>query len=174
MALKTRRRLLLLRHAKSDWPAGVGDHDRPLGRRGRRDAPRMGEEMARRGLEPDLAIVSTAARTRETWSLLAPFLKGTEARFEKAVYGARAEALVDLVRQLDDAFRTVMLVGHNPGLEMAATLLIGGGPARLRDRLGEKFPTAALAVVDFDERSWADVRQGTGRLALFLTPGDIK
>jgi phosphohistidine phosphatase len=174
MALKTRRRLLLLRHAKSDWPAGVGDHDRPLGPRGRHDAPRMGEEMARRGLVPDLAIVSTAARARETWMLVAPFLKGAEPRFEKAIYGAGPEALVGLVRELDDAFRAVMLVGHNPGLEMAATLLIGGGPARLRDRLGEKFPTAALAVIDFDDRFWSGVRQGNGRLVLFLTPGDIE
>jgi phosphohistidine phosphatase len=81
---------------------------------------------------------------------------------------------VGLVRELDDAFRAVMLVGHNPGLEMAATLLIGGGPARLRDRLGEKFPTAALAVIDFDDRFWSGVRQGNGRLVLFLTPGDIE
>jgi phosphohistidine phosphatase len=75
------RRLLLFRHAKSDSPQGGSDHERPLGPRGRHDAPRMGEEMARRGLKPELALVSTATRTRETFALVKPFLPEVPARF---------------------------------------------------------------------------------------------
>lgn len=168
------RRLFLFRHAKSDWPQGVSDHDRPLGPRGRHDAPRMGEEMARRGLRPDLAIVSTALRARETWDLAKPFLAGIPDRLEGAIYDAAGEGILRTVRGLDPSIRSVIVVGHNPGLETAATTLIGEGPERLRDRLGEKFPTAALAVVDFEDCAWRDIGPGAGRLALFLTPGDIE
>jgi phosphohistidine phosphatase len=172
--MAARRRLVLLRHAKSDWPAGTADHDRPLAARGRHDAPRMGEEIARRGLRPQAVLVSTAARTKATWGLVSPFLGSVEPRYEPAVYDASSETLLRLVRDFDDETGTVMLLGHNPGLELLAATLIGGGPDRLRDRLGEKFPTCALAVIDFDEDSWADIRPGAGRLALFLTPGDIE
>ena len=168
------RRLMLLRHAKSDWPTGVGDQDRPLGPRGRHDAPRMGEEMARRGLRPGLAIISTARRTLETFALVSPFVQPVEERFEKAVYEARAETILDLVRGVDDRITVLMVVGHNPAMEQAASFLIGEGSHRLRDKLGEKFPTAALAVIDFEAGGWRDVDRASGRLVLFLTPGDIE
>jgi phosphohistidine phosphatase len=167
------RRLMLLRHAKSDWPKGVADHDRPLGPRGRRDAPHMGEEIALRGLRPDLAVVSSAQRTRETWDLVAPHLGDIPHRFERAIYEADPKAILAVIRAIDDAIGTLLVVGHNPGLEVTATYLIGGGAGRLRDRLGEKFPTAALAVIEFDEGGWHDIGQGRGRLALFLTPKDL-
>jgi len=167
------RRLMLLRHAKSDWPTGVADHDRPLSPRGRHDAPRVGEEMARRGLKPDLALVSTAERTRETYALVEAFLAGAPVRFEPALYGGQAEAILRVIRTTPDAVSSLLVIGHNPGLEAAAALLIGEGPERLRDRLGEKFPTAALAVIAFD-RSWHRIERGCGRLKLFLTPSDIE
>lgn len=167
------RRLMLLRHAKSDWPQGVSDHERPLGPRGRHDAPRMGEEMARRGLKPDLAVISTATRARQTWELAKAFLPDVPERFERAIYEAPGEGILRTVRALDPEIRSVALVGHNPGFETVASLLIGEGPERLRDRLGEKFPTAALAVIDF-EGGWRDIGAGSGRLALFLTPADIE
>ncbi|MDQ0473050.1 SixA phosphatase family protein [Labrys wisconsinensis] len=167
------RRLMLLRHAKSDWPKGVSDRDRPLGPRGRHDAPHMGEEMALRGLKPDLAVISTAQRTRETWELVAPCLGPVEHRFESAIYEAEPKAILALIRAIDDGVGTLLVIGHNPGLELTAALLIGGGAERLRDRLGEKFPTAALAVIEFHEGGWADIGQGRGELALFLTPRDL-
>lgn len=172
--MAARRRLVLLRHGKSDWPAGTADHDRPLGARGRHDAPRMGEEIARRGLRPQTVLVSTAARTKATWGLVSPFVGIVEPRYEPAIYEASPETLLRLVRDFDDEAGMAMLVGHNPGLEGLASVLVGGGPDRLRDRLGEKFPTCALAVIDFEEDRWADVRPDAGRLALFLTPGDIE
>jgi phosphohistidine phosphatase len=168
------RRLLLLRHAKSDWPQGAADHERPLGPRGRHDAPRMGEEIARRGLKPEVALVSTATRARETFALVKPFLPEVVEAFAPTIYEAPAEAILRVVRKLDPAIRCAMVVGHNPGLEAVATLMIGEGPERLRDRLGEKFPTAALAVIDFAEGGWRDVAPGSGHLTLFLTPGDIE
>jgi phosphohistidine phosphatase len=168
------RRLLLLRHAKSDWPQGASDQERPLGPRGRHDAPRMGEEIARRGLRPEVALVSTATRARETFALVKPFLPEVPERFEGSIYEAPAEAILRVIRGLDPAIRCAMVVGHNPGLEGLAILLIGAGPERLRDRLGEKFPTAALAVIDFEEGGWRDIAAGSGRLTLFLTPADIE
>src|SRR5438105_2422284 len=133
------RRLMLLRHAKSDWPKGASDHDRPLGPRGRHDAPHMGEEMGLRGLRPDLAVISTARRARETWDLVAPHLGAVAQRFEDGIYEAEPKAILALIRSIDDAVGTLLVVGHNPGLEMTARYLIGGGVERLRDRLGEKF-----------------------------------
>jgi phosphohistidine phosphatase len=168
------KRLMLLRHAKSDWPGGVGDHDRPLGPRGRHDAPRMGEEMARRGLRPELVIISTAARTRETWDYLAPHFGSVPERFDRALYAADAEAMLKVVRGIEDTVSSLLLLGHNPGLETLANLLIAEGPSRLRERLEDKFPTAALAVIDFAGPNWASIRHAEGRLSLFLTPADIE
>jgi phosphohistidine phosphatase len=167
------RRLILFRHAKSDWPGGLADHERPLGPRGRKDAPRMGEELARDGLRPDLAIVSTAVRTRETWDLAAPFLDDVPVRFERRLYEAAPEAILSVIRGVADSVATLLVLGHNPGLEMTASFLVSEGPRRLRDRLGEKFPTAAIAVIRFSEGGWRDIGQGSGELARFLTPGDI-
>jgi phosphohistidine phosphatase len=168
------RRLMLLRHAKSDSPTGVSDHQRPLAPRGRRDAPRMAEELTRRGLKPGLVIVSTAERTRQTWALAEPYLQGGKVRFEKAIYEAHPEAILRLLREVPADVGSVLVIGHNPGLEMSATMLIGEGPHTLRDRLGEKFPTSALAVIEFDDVTWSDLAAGAGRLRLFLTPSDIE
>jgi phosphohistidine phosphatase len=134
----------------------------------------MGEEMARRGLHPDLALVSTARRTLETFALVTPFLAPKADRYEAAIYEAEAPAILEVVRRVGDEVGTLLVVGHNPGMERLAADLIGGGSERLRDRLGEKFPTAALAVIDFDAAHWRDIKRGEGRLALFLTPGDIE
>jgi phosphohistidine phosphatase len=165
---------MLLRHAKSDWPTGVDDHERPLAPRGRHDAPRMAEEMKRRDLVPDLVLVSTAQRTRETFALAAPFLGETAVRYERALYEAEPDAILRLIRRMPGTSRLPLIIGHNPGLELIASHLIGAGPERLRDRLGEKFPTASLAVIAFPHGDWADVGRGKGRLSLFLTPADIE
>lgn len=173
MANGTGRRLMLLRHAKSDWPGGVEDHERPLGPRGRRDAPRMGEAMALRGLVPQLAVVSTALRTRETFDLIAPHLGEPPHRLEGMIYEAEPEAILSVVRATPPQIASLLVVGHNPGLELTATYLIGAGRGSLRDRLGEKFPTAALAVIDFAGMDWPEIARGQGRLELFLTPADL-
>jgi phosphohistidine phosphatase len=167
-------RLMLFRHAKSDWPQGVADKERPLGPRGRHDAPRMGEEIARRGMKPDLALVSPARRARESWELAGAFLPGVPLKLDDRIYEAAPAQILSVIRETDDAIHTLFLVGHNPGLELTASFLVGEGSKRLRERLGEKFPTAALAVIEFQEAGWREIGRGNGRLVLFLTPGDIE
>ncbi|HLK75030.1 MAG TPA: histidine phosphatase family protein, partial [Streptosporangiaceae bacterium] len=123
MATDTTRRLILLRHAKSDWP-DVPDRDRPLAKRGRRDAPRIGRWLREQGYRPDVVVVSAATRTRQTWDLVAPELGGSPAvHFEPRAYAASALSLLYLVQELPDRYRTALLIAHNPGLSDLATSL---------------------------------------------------
>lgn len=160
---------MLLRHAKSDSPSGVSDHERPLASRGRHDAPLMGQQMARRRLLPNHVIASTALRTRETLTLIEPYLGSHTLRYERAIYEASPEAILRVIRAVEPAVASLLIVGHNPGLEQTASLLVKGGGTAI-DPLDEKFPTAALAVLDFDMDRWSDIAGHTGDLALFLTP----
>ncbi|WP_448952674.1 SixA phosphatase family protein [Labrys neptuniae] len=160
---------MLLRHAKSDYPAGVSDHERPLAPRGQRDAPRMGREIARRGLLPDHVIASTARRTRETLSLIEGSLGPHSLQFERAIYEAAPEAILRVIRGVVPEVGTLLIVGHNPGLEQLASFLTRGA-GTVADPLSGKFPTAALAVLDFELDDWAEISGHQGSLALFLTP----
>ncbi|WEX88867.1 histidine phosphatase family protein [Sinorhizobium garamanticum] len=165
------RRLLLLRHGKSAWPEGVADHRRPLAGRGRRAAPAIGAFMARQELIPDLALVSTARRAQETWELVAGELPHkVEARDAVAIYEVAARAMIDVIRNVEPSVEKLMLVGHNPGMVELALLLAGGGDEVALVRLREKFPTAALAVMDFTIEQWSEIAPGTGRLVRFVTP----
>lgn len=165
-------RLMLLRHAKSDWPDGVADIDRPLARRGREAAPRMGAYMADEGLHPDLVLVSPARRARETWDLVAPALGEVETRSEPRIYEAPAERLLQVVREAGRA-RGLMLVGHNPGFEDLARRLVGHGDRYAYARLAQKYPTAGLAVIDFPAQTWAEAAERGGRLDRFVTPAGL-
>jgi phosphohistidine phosphatase len=119
----TTRRLILLRHAKSDWP-DVPDRDRPLAKRGRRDAPRIGRWLREHGYQPDVVVVSAATRTRQTWDLVAPELGGSPAvHFEPRAYAASALTLLYLAQELPERHRTALLIAHNPGLSDLATSL---------------------------------------------------
>ena len=160
--LVTERRLLVLRHAKSEWPEGVADHDRPLAKRGRHDAPRVGRWLARHDYLPDVVVCSTAQRTRETWDLVATKLPGTpdvtpDVTFDPRAYGASAQTLLYLARELPDERHTALLIAHNPGVSEFA---------------GVGFPTAALAVLTF-EGDWPDLAPGQARLKAFVTPADM-
>ena len=160
-------RLMLFRHAKSDWPAGVPDRERPLAARGRRAAPIMGNYMVRSGLTPSQVLVSPARRTLETWDAAAgAWVSPPTAAYEEAVYEATPRELLDLIRRRGNA-SPLMLVGHNPGLEQLTSLLV---TPHDRVRLPEKFPTAGLAVIDLPAASWSDVRPATGTLERFVTP----
>ncbi|MCJ2121305.1 SixA phosphatase family protein [Methylobacterium sp. J-077] len=167
------RRLILLRHAKSDRPAGVADHERPLNDRGRRAAPAVGAHLAEAGFRPDLALVSTATRTRETWEAVAAALGAPEARFHREIYEAPAERILGVIRGAPDAAETVIVVGHNPGLGDLAATLAGEGARKELARLATEFPTAAYAVIAFDAASWSTVVPGQGRLERFVRPRDI-
>jgi phosphohistidine phosphatase len=163
------RRLILLRHAKSAYPDGVSDHERPLAARGQRDVPIMGKEMARRGLQPDHVVISTARRTRETFTLIEPFLGGHTAQYERAVYEAPIDAILRVIRAIGPQVSSLMVIGHNPGLERTASHLVEGGGTAATP-LADKFPTTGLAVIDFDIARWNEVKAHHGKLALFLTP----
>src|ERR1700756_2058396 len=166
------RRLVLLRHAKSDWP-DVADHERPLAKRGRRDAPVIGRWLGTSGYVPDAVVCSTARRARETWDLASSGLNAVApdacpaVTYEPRVYEATVLGLLMLVREFDPAWRTVVVVGHNPGL---AELTIGLGSP---DGEGaQKFPPAAGAVLGLPG-SWADAAPGEGRLLAFTIPAEL-
>jgi phosphohistidine phosphatase len=168
--------LILLRHAKSSWkdPA-LADHERPLNSRGRADAPVMGKALARRGLVPDLALCSTARRTRDTLALVLPELK-TEPQivYEDRIYHASPAQLLAVVQSAPSTASQLLLVGHNPELQLFALDLVGSGPKHLRDRIEAKLPTAAVVVARFAAGGWKDVAVNSGKLEFFLTPRDVE
>lgn len=169
------KQLLLLRHAKSSWDdASLADFDRPLAPRGREAAPRMGREIARRGWLPALALVSPAARTRETWALVAAeFPARPQDSFPDSLYAASAQTLLTAIRQTPESVGTLLVIGHNPELEELARQIGGdGSDARALARLGEKFPTAALARFKV-EGKWAKLDAGSARLTHFLRPKEL-
>ena len=163
----------MLRHAKSDWP-DVADHERPLAKRGRRDAPAVGRWLGTSGYVPDAVVCSTARRTRETWELasagLAAVVPGASpaVRYEPRVYGATVLSLLMLVREFDPGWRTAMIVGHNPGL---AELTVGLAAADAGAPYA--FPTAAVAVLDLPG-PWADAAPGEARLVAFTVPEELR
>lgn len=169
------RRLMLLRHAKSDWSgSGKADHDRMLSARGREAAPRMGRYLARENLLPDRVIVSDSARTRETWDIVAQALPNQpQVSFEERIYEASPYDILDVLSETPAASKALLVVGHNPGLQSVAMILVGSGDPDARERLAEKFPTAGLAVIDFDAARWDDIRAGSGRLIRFAAPRAI-
>ncbi|MGU3493162.1 SixA phosphatase family protein [Xanthobacteraceae bacterium A53D] len=165
------RRLILLRHAKSDWPEGLADLERPLAPRGRLAAPRMGQYLANEGLIPDIVVVSPARRTQETWALVEPLLPPSmDVERDGRIYEAPTARLLTVIREQPARAHILMLVGHNPGMEGLADTLVAGGSGVARERMQEKFPTAALAVIDLPVDDWADVAEDTGRLDRFITP----
>ncbi len=168
------RRLMLLRHAKSDWPPGVADLERPLAARGRAEAPAIGGFMAREALRPDLALVSPAKRTRETWTLVSTALpEPPPHEIEADLYMTTAERLIERVRATAAGVQTLLVLGHNPGLEDLARTLAGKGDAAAKKRLMASFPTSGLAVIDFPSDDWTDVQEQAGTLALYVTPQSL-
>ena len=169
------KRLYLLRHTKSDWadPDRV-DADRPLSPRGRRTAPALGRYMRREGLIPAFALSSTARRTEETWELLSPALKA-EIPLETSskLYLASPMRLLKAIRGLPEKYPSVIVIGHNPGLQALALELVGAGEAAARARLATKYPTGGLAVFDFTAGQWSEIAAGKGRLERFVIPRDL-
>ena len=167
------RRLVLLRHAKSDWP-DVADHDRPLAKRGRRDAPAVGRWLGASGYVPDAVVCSTARRARETWDLAATGMAAAvpgaspAVRYEPRVYEATVLGLLMLIREFDAGWRTALIVGHNPGL---AELTVG--LASPDSAPPQAFPTAAVAVLGLPG-PWAEAAPGEARLVAFTVPAEMR
>jgi phosphohistidine phosphatase len=146
-------RLILMRHGKAEQHAASGgDFERALAPRGQNDAALMGKVLAKADLSPDLALVSSARRTRETWEAAAPAFPNTRVETRRDLYHAEAQDVLAAIREEAPDSGTVMVVGHNPGLhELAMRLAMGGpaDPAKLAQLRG-KFPTATVAVFSID------------------------
>lgn len=154
--------LILMRHAKSDWSHGVTDHERPLNSRGRKSAAALGQWLRDQGLVPDDALVSDAARTRETWAGLDLPI---EARFLPSLYHATAEKIFDLIK--NESADTLLILGHNPDIAELAHRLIDTPPA---DLAFDNYPTGATTILRFDIGDWADLNFEQGQCVAFQTP----
>lgn len=170
------RRLILMRHAKSDWPDDIAhDHARPLAARGRQTAPVVAAWLASQQFGIDRVLVSNAQRTFETWELVAPFLSDAPPpHYTRAMYEVRWPDLLRLVQETPDESRCLLMIGHNPGFEDLALHLIRADAAEARRKLAAGFPAAAVAVLDLDAKHWADAAAQCATLAAFVTPRELE
>ncbi|MFC2055040.1 histidine phosphatase family protein [Chloroflexota bacterium] len=159
--------LLILRHAKSSWKeTGVTDHDRSLNKRGRRDAPRIGDLLREEGLVPDMILGSSAKRAKRTAEIVAEESGfGGDIMFSRELYAAWPESYIDVLNIQPDHYDCVMVVGHNPGLEELLLTLTGEA---------ERMPTAALAQVTLPIDSWRELSYETsGALVKIWRPREL-
>ncbi|MGI9414353.1 MAG: SixA phosphatase family protein [Hyphomicrobiales bacterium] len=169
--------LYLLRHAKSSWDQPtISDIERPLAARGREAAPRMGRHMREENQLPDLVLCSPATRARQTLELaLSALGHEPEVRTIDGLYNfGDGSGLLQIIHREGGDSRGLMLVGHNPSLEYLALSLAGQGPSADLTEMAKKYPTAALAVIEFDVERWADIRAGAGRLVSFTKPKALR
>lgn len=149
------RTLILLRHAKSDYPPGVPDVDRPLSPRGVRDAAAAGEWLRAAFPAVDLAIVSPALRARDTWQRVEEQVTASRVRLDDRIYADWGSGLPQVLADVEPDAHTVVIVGHNPGIEEYAVRLSGKEDSPAKRRMLEKYPTSGIAVVEF-AGSWGD------------------
>ncbi|MFJ9077829.1 SixA phosphatase family protein [Streptomyces sp. NPDC102278] len=170
MSADTSRRIVLLRHAKAEWSDG-SDHERPLAERGRHDAPAAGRKLAQTGIAFDLALCSTAARTRETWKLAVQELPHRpKTTYEERLYEASPGELIALLNETPDDIADLLVIGHNPGMHALADALSGSAQGDALSRMHRSaFPTSALAVVSFTG-PWKSLEHGVGTLLDYWTP----
>ncbi len=164
-------RLLILRHAKSAWAdPGLRDLDRPLAPRGHQAAELMGRAIADDEFRPDRILCSPARRTRETLAGLLPALgKGPDVEIVPELYEPASGNYCTVIAEHGENARRLLVVGHNPASQATALMLSGSGDRDLIGEVAATFPTAALAVIDFEAGAWAEVAPRKGRLAAFLT-----
>ena len=164
------KRLILTRHAKSDWQSGDDDPARPLNKRGRRAAPVIGRWLEANGHLPDLVLCSDARRTRETMTLiLAEWQNWPPVRQRKSLYQASAARILEILHAETGA-DAIMVIAHNPGIGQLADALLDDSPGHPRF---EDYPTAATTVIGFQEDDWAKIEPGMGRLIDFTIPADL-
>lgn len=172
MSVAEPRRIVLFRHAKADWPQ-VPDHERPLAERGRKDAAVAGRKLADTGIPFDLALCSTATRTRETWKLAVHELpQRPKTVYEERAYEASPGELITLLNELPDDVQSVILIGHNPGVQGLAEVLAGDSEDDARTRMNRRgFPAAAFALLSFGG-SWKSLEPGAASLADYWAPSE--
>ncbi len=172
-AMKT---LFLLRHAKSSWKdPTLTDFDRPLSGRGRKAGKRMRKHLRSNGIRPALILCSGAERTRETLKYVKPaFDRVTEIVIEDDLYLAGADRILQRIHKVADAVPSLMVIGHNPDMEILALSLCGRGNEELLHRMEAKYPTGALAVLGAGIDAWRDLSPGTATLEAFVRPVDLE
>ncbi len=165
------RRLLLLRHAKTERAEpGERDRDRKLTKRGRGDAPVIGTYLAKHALRPELVLASPASRAQETWALMVPcFGKPPPMLTDERIYNAGVSQLFAIISETRPA-KSLLMVGHNPGFHDLAVYLVASGDVNLREQLKEGLPTAGLVVIDLPIDDWSRLHPRAGRLERFVTP----
>jgi len=168
--------LYLLRHAKSSWDGpDMADFDRPLTKRGRKSAKLMAQYFKEQGIKPAAILCSPAKRTQETLKYLVPILCDVEATLDRRIYEASYQTLLLCLADLPAELPSVLLIGHNPGLERLALYLMNDkdhGPTAAR--LQDKYPTGSLAVLSVPADDWRDLKVGSGRLDHFVRPADLE
>jgi phosphohistidine phosphatase len=168
-------RLLLLRHAKAVPFTGGGDHERPLTGRGRADAARLGAFIAGERIAPRAAVHSGSRRTGETLDIVLGKLKSdAPVSVEPRLYEASDAAFLNVLRHCPDEAAILLLVGHNPSLGETACRLAGTGDRPALLKMATKFPTSALAIIDFETDHWREIDAGAGRLVRFATPASLE
>lgn len=163
------KELFIVRHAKSDWgDASLDDHERPLNRRGERDAPRMGKALAERGVRPDVLVSSTAVRAFTTARIIAAEIRYPEAeiRRREELYLPRPDEVLRVLRELDESLGSAMVFGHNPGFHETAWQMTRQSA---RGEL-DQFPTCAVAWLKLPIEFWGEIDFGSGDLVEFLYP----
>jgi phosphohistidine phosphatase len=171
------RRLMLLRHAKTETDAPSGrDQDRRLDDRGQKDAAEIGDWIAGHPPAPETVLVSHAVRARQTWDTAWEAMKGRVAAPQVEIlpelYGADPAQILETIRTatIPANPRQLLLVGHNPGMHEAALMLMGSGDPAGAKALADNLPTTGLAIFDFDVEDWGDVAYRRGKLVLFVSP----
>lgn len=166
--------LFVLRHMKSGWPEPhVDDRDRELAPRGVRDAALLAAHIAEAPIRPDLVLCSPARRTRSTLDAIHPGLGDAEVQIVESLYGASADEALSLIRGLPADLGSVMLIGHNPGLEDLVELLAAEGDDEAMTQLHTKFPAGALATLDLGITDWATVDRKQAYLRSIVIPGQL-
>ena len=174
------RRLMLLRHAKTETDAPSGqDQDRRLDDRGRLDAAAIGGWIARHPPFPDAVLVSTAVRAHQTWEIareaMPNLVPQPRVEFLPELYGADPAQLLQIIRMAEATDPgQLMLVGHNPGMHELALTLTGSGDTSAKKALEDNLPTAGLAIFEFAIGDWNNVAFRRGNLVLFTSPKLLK
>jgi phosphohistidine phosphatase len=167
-------KLILLRHAKAVRDDPGGDHARGLTQRGRQDARNVGLWLREHALNPDIALVSDARRTRETMEELLPhFARPPHARVDAKLYLADPRILLKALRAIPHQARNALLVAHNPGIAALANALAGAGEPHDLAQMAHSFPTASFAILDF-QKDWRDIGELDGRLERFIKARDLR
>ncbi|MET9561119.1 MULTISPECIES: SixA phosphatase family protein [Streptomyces] len=171
MSVAEPRRIVLFRHAKADWPE-VPDHERPLAERGRKDAAVAGRKLADTGIPFDLALCSTATRTRETWKLAVQELPHRpKTVYEERLYEASPGELIAVLNETPDDAQNALLIGHNPGVQGLADILAGRSEADAKEGATREFHPAAFAVLSFTG-SWKSLEPGAATLLDYWDPSE--